>query len=92
MVVDENCISYHSGLFRRDSGCGADLLWVTQGSGYINLATGTAHELEHRDSWEYEFVPDDGSLREEDGFYRAFIHDGSTRYEVVAEIPAYYID
>ena len=92
MVVDDNCISYHSDLFRRDVGRGADLLWVTQGSGYINIATATAHELEHSNSWEYEFTPANGALRKEDGFYRVFIHNGANIHETVVEIPSYYID
>ncbi len=92
MVVDGHCISYHSELFQRDEGRGADLLWATQGSGYIDIATATAHELEHSNWWEYEFTPTDGTLRKKDGFYRAFLHNGANLYETVVEIPAYYID
>lgn len=92
MVVDDHNISYHSGLFHRDQGRGADLLWVTHGSGYIDIATATAHELEHFSWWEFEFTPADGTLRKDDGFYRAFIHNGANIRETVVEIPAYYID
>ena len=92
MVVDDHCVSYHSGLFRRDEGRGADLLWVTHGSGYIDISTATAHELEHSSWWEFEFTPADGTLRKDDGFYRAYIHNGANIHETVVKIPAYYID
>lgn len=92
MVTEEPCISYHTGLFKRDEGGGADLLWLKPGNGYIDLRTATAHELEHNMPWEYTLVPEDGSLRKKDGFYRAYMHDGGTRYEIVVEILAYDID
>lgn len=92
MVIDDHGITYHSDLFRRDQGRGANLLWVTQGSGYIDLTTATAYELEHSNWWDYEFTPADGSLRKEGGFYRTFIDNGANLCEVVVQIPAYYID
>ncbi|MUV56223.1 hypothetical protein [Halogeometricum sp. CBA1124] len=92
MVINDHCVSYHSDLFHHDKGRGADLLWVTQGSGYIDLTTATTYELEHDSWWEYEFSPADGLLRKEGGFYRCVLHNGVNLREVVVAIPAYYID
>ena len=92
MTVDEHAFAYHSGLFRRDQSQAEDLLWLTYGSGYVDLHTATAHELEHSTSWEYEFSTPNGSLKKKDGFYRLFFHNGVNMYETVVVIPAYYID
>lgn len=92
LVGDDHAIAYHPAAFNRDTGGDADLLWVKPGSGYVDIQTATAHELEHDCWWEYEFEPANGKLWKRNGYYQLMIHNGATTYEVVVAIPAYYID
>jgi len=93
METDDHGISYESSIFRRDRDeeDGIDWLWVTDGSGYVDIPRAEANELDHY-SHDFEFIPEDGELRKDGEWYKLKLIDGAQFNKDVVKIPAYYID